>query len=56
MYWGDMGELLALANGTEYADLGPHYFDERDEQHVTRRLVQRLERLGYSVQLEHSAA
>jgi transposase len=45
-----------LANQTEYADLGPHYFDERDEQHVTRRLVHRLEALGYSVQLGRSAA
>src|SRR5919198_6154261 len=39
-----------LADGTDYADLGPHYFDERDEQDVTRRLVNRLEALGYSVQ------
>jgi len=40
----------------DYADLGPRYFDERDEQHVTRRLVHRLEALGYSVQLERPAA
>jgi transposase len=45
-----------LADSTDYQDLGPHYFDERDEQHVTRRLVHRLEALGYSVQLERSAA
>jgi transposase len=45
-----------LNDGTEYADLGPHFFDERDEQYVTRRLVNRLESLGYSVQLERSAA
>jgi len=45
-----------LANGTEYADLGPQYFDERDHEHVTRRLVHRLETLGYSVQLQRSAA
>ena len=45
-----------LADGTYYADLGPHYFDERDEQYVTRRLVHRLEALGYSVELERSAA
>jgi hypothetical protein len=32
-----------LADGTDYADLGPHYFDE---QYVTRRLVHRLEALG----------
>src|SRR5437879_2655058 len=41
-----------LTNGTEYTDLGPHYFDERAEQHVnTSRIVHRLEALGYSVQL-----
>jgi transposase len=45
-----------LADSTDYQDLGPHYFDERDEQHVTRRLVNRLEALGYSVLLERSAA
>jgi len=45
-----------LANDTEYADLGPHYFDERDEHYVTRHLVHRLEALGYSVQLQPPAA
>src|SRR5919198_4611468 len=45
-----------LAEATTYVDLGPRYFDERDEQDVTRRLVNRLEALGYSVQLERSAA
>jgi transposase len=45
-----------LRDGAEYADLGPHYFDERDEEHVTRRLVHRLEALGYSVQLQRPAA
>ena len=39
-----------LADATDYVDLGPRYFDERDEQHVSRRLVHRLEALGYSVQ------
>jgi transposase len=45
-----------LADTTDYADLGHRYFDERDQQHVTRRLVHRLEALGYSVQLQRSAA
>jgi hypothetical protein len=45
-----------LANKTDYQDLGPTYFDQRDQQRVTQRLVRRLEALGYSVQLEHSAA
>ncbi len=38
-----------------YADLGGNYFDERDRQHVERRLVRRLERLGYTVTLETAA-
>ena len=41
-----------LAHGHEYADLGANYFDERDRQLVQRRLVRRLESLGYRVQLE----
>lgn len=45
-----------LTRRTEYADLGPTYFDHRDERHVTQRLVHRLEALGYTVQLERSAA
>jgi transposase len=45
-----------LSRGTDYTDLGSHYFDQHDEQHVTRRLVNRLEALGYSVQLQRSAA
>jgi transposase len=35
-----------------YRDLGANYFDERDRQSVQRRLVQRLERLGYNVTLQ----
>jgi transposase len=45
-----------LTRQTDYADLGPTYFDHRDEQHVTQRLVNRLEALGYTVQLQRSAA
>ena len=45
-----------LTRQTDYADLGPTYFDQRDEHHVTQRLVHRLEALGYAVQLERSAA
>ena len=41
-----------LAGGTTYRDLGGHYFDERDRQAVERRLVGRLEGLGYKVTLE----
>jgi transposase len=45
-----------LTRQTDYADLGPTYFDHRDEHRVTQRLVHRLEALGYTVQLERSAA
>jgi transposase len=45
-----------LRHGTEYHDLGPQYFDERDRRAVERRLVRRLEGLGYRVALEPRAA
>jgi transposase len=45
-----------LTEGTSYQDLGPQYFDERDRQRVERRLVHRLEALGYTVALEPAAA
>lgn len=35
-----------------YEDMGEAYFDQRQRLHVTRRLKQRLERLGYRVQLD----
>lgn len=40
-----------LKHGTVYQDLGPLYFDQRDRQHVERRLVRRLEALGHTVTL-----
>jgi transposase len=40
-----------LQRGTTYEDLGPHYFDARDRTAVERRLVHRLESLGYNVTL-----
>ena len=40
-----------LAEGTEYADLGGNYFDERDRRAVERDLVRRLEKLGHKVTL-----
>jgi transposase len=45
-----------LARGTVYQDLGTNYFDERDRQLVERRLVRRLEGLGYQVSLTREAA
>ena len=41
-----------LMRHEEYHELGGNYFDERDKQAVTRRLVQRLEKLGYEVSLQ----
>jgi transposase len=45
-----------LRRGTDYQDLGPFYFEERDRDAERRRLVHRLERLGFTVSLEPSAA
>jgi transposase len=39
-----------------YRELGGTYFDDRDRQAVERRLVRRLERLGYSVALTPGVA
>ena len=40
-----------LKRGEPYQDLGANYFDQRDQQNVRRRLVRRLEQLGYEVNL-----
>jgi hypothetical protein len=44
-----------LLRHAPYRDLGANYFDEHDRDSVQRRLVRRLERLGYQVAL-HPAA
>lgn len=44
-----------LTRQEPYQDLGANYFDERERQAVERRLVKRLQRLGYEVVL-HPAA
>jgi transposase len=41
-----------LAARHSYEDLGYRYFDQRDRQRTTQRLVQRLAGLGYSVSLQ----
>jgi transposase len=38
-----------LTRATAYADLGPTYYDQRDREAVLRRLVTRIEKLGYAV-------
>lgn len=44
-----------LRDRSTYKDLGGNYFDERDRQIVQKRLIQRLERLGYQVELQPMA-
>ena len=44
-----------LRDGTEYRDLGPRYFAERDRRALERRLVHQLQDLGYKVSLEPAA-
>lgn len=45
-----------LNRGTEYVDLGPDYFDKRNQQQLQHSLVKRLERLGLKVTLEPAQA
>jgi len=41
-----------LTRKQPYSDLGANYFDERDRQAVTKRCVNRLQKLGFKVTLE----
>jgi hypothetical protein len=41
-----------LTRREPYHELGADYFDDRQRELVQRRLVHRLERLGYAVTLE----
>jgi len=41
-----------LRKGEDYADLGGDYFERRDRDRLTRRLVRRLEQLGHKVSLQ----
>ena len=45
-----------LTSGQPFRDLGANYFDDRDQEHVRRRLTHRLEALGYTVTLARTAA
>jgi len=45
-----------LKDEADYRELGVDYFDQRQRDHLQRRLVQRLQGLGYTVKLEPSAA
>lgn len=44
-----------LRDGTVYQDLGPAYFDRRNQAALERRLVARLEALGHTVTLAPAA-
>ena len=45
-----------LKNGTCYQDLGHDHFDRRTKTVQTKRLVARLQNLGYAVQITPLAA
>ena len=45
-----------LNDGTLYHDLGPDHFDRAAKAAQTKRLVDRLQNLGYAVQITPSAA
>ena len=45
-----------LTRRVPYREVGPLYFDNLDRQRVQQCLVQRLERLGYAVNLQPTAA
>ncbi len=47
-----------LRQGKDFHDLGPRpqYLDRADERRTTRKLVKRLEALGYEVALSRRAA
>jgi len=46
---------MMLTRKQPYQDLGAAYFDQREQERVERRLVHRLERLGYEVALQPRA-
>lgn len=41
-----------ITRQVDYKDLGHNYFDERNKEAVKRRMVKRLEQLGYQVELK----
>jgi transposase len=44
-----------LSEDKDYEELGGNYFDEWDRQAVQKRLVRRLEKLGYEVKIEQTS-
>ncbi len=45
-----------IRDGTVYQEQGADYFDQRNKRKITRRLLERLERLGYQVTLQEVEA
>jgi hypothetical protein len=45
-----------LSTGNPYVELGDVYLDSLSKTRISRSLVQRLERLGYDVQIQPRAA
>ena len=45
-----------LSHGVCYHELGDLYLDKLNQHHLTRSLIRRLERLGYTVTLQTNAA
>jgi transposase len=45
-----------LKRGTTYEEVGEDYFDQREVQRTKRRLVNRLEALGFTVRVEEPVA
>jgi hypothetical protein len=45
-----------LKDGTSYQDLGPKHFDRRAKAVETKRLVARLQNLGFAVQISPMGA
>jgi hypothetical protein len=45
-----------LSSGTLYEDLGANHFDNRAKDKHALRLINRLQNLGFTVQITHSAA
>lgn len=41
-----------LSQQKSYEESGGNYFDERERQATEKRLVRRLEKLGYQVELQ----
>jgi transposase len=44
-----------LTNNTPYQELGADFYDQRNRERSARRLIQRLQKMGYNVELRRAA-